>query len=361
MGGTRSRPVAGEPLASDAGESEERQLKGPSRWTSVPTDMIRNILCFLPLDMIPNAAAVSHHFRDLLDGPESNVIWANLLPLHMVGRAPLSGNIRLATRQLLERKKCWERGLRHDAHDAQFKITYGVYASSTDHDTQSLFHALEVRDKETFWSSCGDTSTGASEYLVYTFGVRPGEVGSDDFGLLSTIQIKFFKAMYQYMDHQGGHPIYPSQELRISVGWFPEDVEFIQELKRREKLSTRERGSKTGSETGVKKVIDSLQWHYESPSFPVLHNAEVQTFRLPCLVPGNILRIDLLGKVQTQAEDQQYYTCIESIEAYGSRASSLPREAEQVVHEVSSVTREKKTGFRSEEVGLPEFPRYYWG
>ncbi|KAL6049584.1 Mitochondrial ribosomal protein L4 [Balamuthia mandrillaris] len=149
-------------------------------------------------------------------------------------------------------------------------LAEGLEASSTDHPTQSIAQTLDRRT-QTFWSSKGSADMESSEFLVYRL-LQP-------ICIIRAIDIIVYRAGYQI-----GIPMYPPQSLQISVGFGPRPEDM----------------------------------HYRSPIFPVENTSEPQHFLLePELVFGAYVRIDLYGRVQTQPDDDLFYTVLQEVKASG--------------------------------------------
>jgi len=119
-----------------------------------------------------------------------------------------------------------------------------------------------------FWSSTGSTTPESNEYLIYSLQEKT---------LVTTVEISFYQALYQL-----GRPCYASQRVRVSVG-------------------------------------DRLgEYHYVSPDFSVSNIPNIQTLPIyPAIVSGKFVRIDLLGKQQTQAPDNRFYSCVRWLSVRG--------------------------------------------
>lgn len=157
-------------------------------------------------------------------------------------------------------------------------LRQGLRASSSDHPSQGIHQTLNP-SLQTFWSSKGSADDQSSEFLVYRL-VQP-------ICIVHSVSITIYRAGYQK-----GIPVYGPQSLQVSVGFGPEKEDM----------------------------------HYTSPVYPVDNSAVEQTFELaPELVAGGFLRIDLYGRVQTQPDDDLYYTVLQRVVALGLPIAGLDK------------------------------------
>ncbi|KAJ3225901.1 hypothetical protein HK099_005957 [Clydaea vesicula] len=148
-------------------------------------------------------------------------------------------------------------------------IGEGIYASSEDHESQSINETLELGN--TFWSSKGSADEFSFEFLRYKL-VQP-------ICVISQIELIPFKAAFQ-----PGGPIYAPKYISVSVSFTPNGNDF----------------------------------HYTSELFAVKNINKVQTFNIkPVFVIGGYLQINLFGRNTRQPADQLYYTVLQSVKALG--------------------------------------------
>ncbi|CAA2977741.1 F-box At4g00755-like [Olea europaea subsp. europaea] len=169
-------------------------------------------------------------------------------------------------------------------------ISDAICASSTDHyPRESIKNTLEpsdvVDDRPSYWSSKGSIDVAFPETLIYRLAAR--------LCVISEIHVKPFQAYFQL-----GFPIYSSKAVRFRVGHpkVPLDVQDVEEFS-----------------------DDKYVWTYTSPEFPMAQENFLQKFKLPkpVLCIGEILKVELLGRVQTQETDELYYICITHVEVVG--------------------------------------------
>jgi len=157
---------------------------------------------------------------------------------------------------------------RPDSHYESL-IAKGLQASSTDGsgNSQSIKQTLARNNK--FWSSTGNADPNTNEYLIFQL-IQP-------ISIVLSVMIIPFKATFQV-----GMPIYAPKWLKISVGFSPD------------------------------KMI------YSSDLFPVQNIDEEQRFHLePKLVFGGFIRLDLIGRYQTQPIDNLFYTVLRYVSVNG--------------------------------------------
>jgi len=158
-------------------------------------------------------------------------------------------------------------------------VSAAIESSSCDEATQSIHNTLENSyfgsptnpniNTIKFWSSKGSKDINSDEFLIYKL--------EQPICIVSTIRVTVYKAYFQT-----GMPIYSPQFIRISVGFSPND------------------------------------WHYSSELFPVKQVEEPQYFSLdPQLVIGGYVRVDLIGRTQTQPGDNLYYTVLKNFAVDG--------------------------------------------
>eukprot|EP01132_Coremiostelium_polycephalum_P004581 gene4581-5718_t len=175
-------------------------------------------------------------------------------------------------------RKCWKRLYRElglvTLYNNYDLISKAIERSSCDSEDQDIGNTLDTN--RSFWSSSGSPDVDSSEFLTYQF---------EQPSLVSAVRIHLYKAFYQ-----SSMPTYAPQRIKISVG-FSKNLE---------------------------------EMHYTSDEFFVEVTDQPQTFYLePRLVVGNFIRIDLLGRVQKQSNDNLYYTVLRFVCVNGIPIGSL--------------------------------------
>ncbi|KAL2550347.1 F-box protein [Forsythia ovata] len=173
-------------------------------------------------------------------------------------------------------------------------ILDAICASSTDNfPEESIKNTLEPSDfvdhRTSYWSSKGESDAAVSEALIYRLAAR--------LCVISEIHVKPYQAYFQY-----GFPIYSCKAVRFLVGHqkVPLEVQSdeLDEFRDIQQFSD-----------------DKYVWTYASPEFPMAQENRLQKFKLPepVLCIGEILKVELLGRVQTQETDgtvlYMHYTC----------------------------------------------------
>jgi hypothetical protein len=136
---------------------------------------------------------------------------------------------------------------------------------------------LKLRS-DNFWSSTGDASSEASEHLTYVL--------DSPLCIITHVSILPYKARYQR-----GMPVYAPKFLSISCGFKQSGEPF----------------------------------HYQSNRpYPVRNQDCWQTFPVtPTLVIGNFVRLNLLGKYQTQPGNDLFYTVLQQVKIFGIHVGML--------------------------------------
>ncbi|KAF2068828.1 hypothetical protein CYY_009850 [Polysphondylium violaceum] len=149
-------------------------------------------------------------------------------------------------------------------------VSSAIESSSCDEASQSIHNTLiENTDDTKFWSSKGAKDINSDEHLIYKL--------EQPISIVSTIRVTVYKAYFQT-----GMPIYSPQFIRISVGFSSHDM------------------------------------HYQSELYPVKQIEEPQYFYIePQLVIGGYVRVDLIGRTQTQPGDGLYYTVLKNFAVDG--------------------------------------------
>lgn len=150
-------------------------------------------------------------------------------------------------------------------------ILRGLEDSSHDYeqDIHSTYHYLDSR----FWSSKGSLIEDANEFLIFEL---------ETLSVIFEVQFRNYRALYQ------GGLLYPSKYIQIKVG---------QEINK---------------------------WSYESEILPVEFTEELQhVFLLPNLVIGKYVKIELIGKLTVQIEDNKYYSVLDFVDILGFPTNNL--------------------------------------
>ncbi|XP_073064334.1 F-box protein At4g00755-like isoform X2 [Primulina eburnea] len=177
-------------------------------------------------------------------------------------------------------------------------ILDAIYASSTDnYPEESIKNTLEpsdrVNQRASYWSSKGQIDPTVSEILIYELAAT--------LCLITEFQVHPFQAYFHF-----GFPIYSSKAVRFHVGHPKVPLEFEND-DRDHFLGVRDFSD------------DKFVWTHSSPEFPMAQENQLQTFKLPepVFAVGGILKVELLGRVQTQELDGQYYICINNVQVVG--------------------------------------------
>ncbi|KAL8543909.1 hypothetical protein ACS0TY_004457 [Phlomoides rotata] len=184
-------------------------------------------------------------------------------------------------------------------------ISDAICASSTDnYPDESIIHTLEpssdrIGHRASYWSSKGEVNPSAPETLIYRL--------ASELCLITEFHVHPFQAYFQF-----GFPIYSAKAVKFQMGYskVPLDLDCEQ---REEILCTKDL------------LDDKFVWTYSSPEFPMAQENCMQKFKLPepVLCIGGILRVELLGRVQTQEMDGLYYMCINHVQGIGRPLSPV--------------------------------------
>lgn len=152
----------------------------------------------------------------------------------------------------------------------------GIEASTTDHKNQDISKTLDLND-DTFWSSTGSSDVTSGEYLIYKL-IQP-------VCIVSCVAIAPYQASFQM-----GQPIYAPQSIQVSVGF------------------------------------SAHMMHWKSTVQPVLNKTALAwVYILPEVVVGGYVRLDLMGRYQTQPQDDLYYTVLQEVRIKGSPVGALKK------------------------------------
>ncbi|KAI3659129.1 hypothetical protein MP638_001996 [Amoeboaphelidium occidentale] len=153
--------------------------------------------------------------------------------------------------------------------------------SSFDSPMQTIRETL--KDSESFWSSTGSETPAENEHLIYK--LRPGV------NLITHITMMPYKALYLR-----GMPTFAPKQISFSVGFY----------------------------NSSKENDKSVKYHYTSKAYGVHNVNSWQTFSFPpTLVVGDVLRLNLIGKYQTQPTDDKYYTVLQQVKCSGVPVAAL--------------------------------------
>eukprot|EP01065_Artemidia_motanka_P032470 TRINITY_DN39481_c0_g1_i1.p1 TRINITY_DN39481_c0_g1~~TRINITY_DN39481_c0_g1_i1.p1 ORF type:complete len:386 (+),score=63.84 TRINITY_DN39481_c0_g1_i1:135-1160(+) len=200
--------------------------------------------------------------------------------------------------------------------DSESLVSAPVFATSTDQADQGIDKTLDARETS-FWSSAGTQQAGTDDSVVYQL--------SGPMALVREVRVSFFEA-----DFQDGNPLYPSQALRVDVGWLPPGMELDSCCKRGRNIPGEDPGP------DLHELADQFVWD-TAQLYPGVANTDAcQAFRLPKLALGAFIRLKLIGKLQTQSSDGLYYVCIKSLRVVGIPFAQLQPNSAQLCTEVAS-------------------------
>lgn len=183
-------------------------------------------------------------------------------------------------------------------------ISDAICASSTDnYPDESIKNTLEPSDRighrASYWSSKGASDPSAPETLIYKL--------ASQLCVITEFHVHPFQAYFQF-----GFPIYSAKAVRFHMGY--SKVPLAVDNEEEDEL------------VDVKDFRDdNFVWTYSSPEFPMVQENFLQKFKLPepILCIGGILRVELLGRVQTQDMDGLYYICINHVQVIGRPLSPV--------------------------------------
>ncbi|KAJ6840629.1 F-box protein-like [Iris pallida] len=175
-------------------------------------------------------------------------------------------------------------------------IGASIRASSTDnYPDESIEHTLVESDRvdlrPSYWSSEGESDPGVPETLTYRLGFK--------LCIINEIRIQPFQAYFQ-----DGNPIYSAKAVRFRMG---------------HSRSPQVTGMDANTNVGQGTPNENYTWTYVSPSFPMVQENSLQSFKLPrpVICIGGIVQIELLGRVQVQEMDGLYYICVCHVQVIG--------------------------------------------
>jgi len=184
-----------------------------------------------------------------------------------------------------------------------------VCASSTDHyPRESIIFTLDPRDikhgRPSYWSSKGESSRDVSETLTYRLHKK--------LSVVHEVKIRPFQAYFERET-----PIYSANAVRFRFGY-----------------SSSSPGIKSSVLDGFmlsdRSPSEDYVWTYISQEYPMLQEDELQSFKLPrpVLCIGDILQVELLGRVQREEIDGLYYICVCHVYVVGRPLSSISFEVQ---------------------------------
>ncbi|KAK6135304.1 hypothetical protein DH2020_030946 [Rehmannia glutinosa] len=181
-------------------------------------------------------------------------------------------------------------------------ISDAICASSTDnYPEESITNTLDPSDRvghrASYWSSKGERNPSAPETLIYKL--------ASQLCLITELHVHPFQAYFQF-----GFPIYSAKAVRFQIG-HPKVPLDLESDERDELLEVQHFSD------------DEFVWTYSSQNFQWFRGESLANVKLPepVLCIGGILKVELLGRVQTQEMDGQYYICITNVQAIGRTLS----------------------------------------
>ncbi|KAJ0971123.1 hypothetical protein J5N97_019082 [Dioscorea zingiberensis] len=174
-------------------------------------------------------------------------------------------------------------------------ILVAISASSTDnYPDESIDNTLQpgerVHMRPSYWSSKGEKDPCVSEMLTYQLCSK--------LSVIDEIRIQPFRAYFQY-----GYPIYSAKSVRFRMGW----------------SSLHQEQGTGASKHAAGHSADDYIWTYVSPEFQMAQENILQSFKLPrpAICIGGVVQIELMGRVQRQEMDDQYYICVCHVQVIG--------------------------------------------
>ncbi|KAJ9461598.1 F-box protein [Diplonema papillatum] len=193
-------------------------------------------------------------------------------------------------------------------------ISAALCASTTDDARQTVHETMNAKSTS-FWSSLGAEDSDHTDYVAYLLG------GS--MSLIDRVTVTFFQA-----DYQQNSPTYYASNVRILIGTLADCEDDYDTVWSRLGIGADDAGQRLTTtvewEPKVQAAVERAHWHYESELFEVAQDPSPQTFQLPRLVAGTLLKVVLQGKVQKQVPiDDLYYVCLESLFGNGYTMTDL--------------------------------------
>lgn len=184
-----------------------------------------------------------------------------------------------------------------------------ICASSTDnYPDESIIYTLDPWDKKdgrpSYWSSKGESSSEVSETLTYRLHTN--------LSVVHEVKIHPFQAYFQR-----GAPIYSAKAVRFRFGYSSSSPAINSSILDLSMSSERD-------------PCEDYIWTYISEEYLVLQEDKLQSFKLPkpVLCIGDILQVELLGRVQKQEMDGLYYICVCHVFVVGRPLSSISFEVQ---------------------------------
>lgn len=173
-------------------------------------------------------------------------------------------------------------------------ISEAIVASSTDnYPEESISNTLVKSDRvarrASYWSSKGHSNPAVPETLTYKLVA--------DLCVITEIRIQPFQAYFQW-----GLPIYSAKSVRFRMGHRKTYIDDYMD-----------------DECCPDSVGDKYVWTYTSQEFPMAQENCLQNFKLPepVLCIGEMLQIELRGRVQRQDMDGLFYICVTHVQVVG--------------------------------------------
>ncbi|KAK4283147.1 hypothetical protein QN277_000131 [Acacia crassicarpa] len=211
-------------------------------------------------------------------------------------------------------------------------ISEAIVASSTDnYPVESIQNTMEPRDRTeldaSYWSSKGKSDPSVPETLIYKLISK--------ICVVEEIHVQPFQAYFH-----NGNPIYSAKSVRFRMGYLKQP----KQLKSNRIAKRALRGQ-------------DFVWTYTSPEFPMAQENRLQKFKLPepVFCVGDMLLVELLGRVQKCLIDQLYYICIAHVQVKGrSLCSGFSAKIQQSGRCFLKYSPEADSYFRSPgEVTMP--------
>ncbi|KAA6422551.1 MAG: hypothetical protein FRX49_07412 [Trebouxia sp. A1-2] len=184
-------------------------------------------------------------------------------------------------RSMFYKRLCWRLGA---CSAKESLIAEAIQASSTDNDEERIQNVLQPSARmrgffnACYWSSGPSNEVDSSEALDFKL--------AHPVCVVHEVHLQPFKAYFQ-----PGQPLYPSKSVRFHF------ASSLQQLEG----ATGENSSSCTAE------------------YPVENSDSLQRFIIPpMLCIGGFVRVELIGRVQRQREDNRYYTCICYVKIVGT-------------------------------------------
>ncbi|DBB00465.1 TPA: hypothetical protein ACH3X3_002177 [Trebouxia sp. C0006] len=189
-------------------------------------------------------------------------------------------------RSMFYKRLCWRLGA---CSAKESLIAEAVQASSTDNDEERIQNVLQPSARmrgffnACYWSSGPSEDVDSSEALDFKL--------AHPVCVVHEVHLQPFKAYFQ-----PGQPLYPSKAVRFHF------ASSLQQL-----------------ECAAGENSSSSCCHFCTAEYPVENSDSLQRFSIPpTLCIGGFVRVELIGRVQRQQEDNRYYTCIRYVKVVGT-------------------------------------------